>query len=148
MFIPGGLNFLRLSFAHDSATLQDRGQGVYQLHRWSGGLASARLLLGFFLPQGASAFRGLTAGQSLGYSSPLGFGRALGRRWSGRGMSGCGGYLRYTSVCSYRRFSVSSGRTEFCFQQKVVKYSPVLEDFARKIVLGRRRGRSHPTAPA
>jgi hypothetical protein len=69
---------LRLSFAHDSATLWDRGQGVGQLHGWSGGVASARLLLGFFLPQGASAFRGLAAGQSLGYLSPLGFGGSTG----------------------------------------------------------------------
>jgi hypothetical protein len=37
---------------------------------------------------------------------------ALGRRWSGRGMSCCGGELRYNSICPCKRFSVSSGITK------------------------------------
>jgi hypothetical protein len=78
MYVPGGLDFLRLSFAHDPTTLRDRGQGVSQLHGRSRGVASARLLLGFFIHQGASAFRGLAAGQSLDYLSSLGFGRGAG----------------------------------------------------------------------
>jgi hypothetical protein len=78
MFVPGGSDFLCLSFAHNPATLRDRRQGVGQLHGRSGGVASTRLLLSFFLRQGASAFRGLAAGQSLGYSSPLGFGCGTG----------------------------------------------------------------------
>jgi hypothetical protein len=74
MFIPGGLDFLRFAFAHNPVALRDRRQSIGQLHGRSGGVASTRLPLGFFLRQGASAFRGLAAGQSLGYSSPLGFG--------------------------------------------------------------------------
>jgi hypothetical protein len=64
---------LRFAFAHNPATLRDRRQSIGQLHRWSGGVASTRLSLGFFLRQGAFAFGGLAAGQSLGYSRPLGF---------------------------------------------------------------------------
>jgi hypothetical protein len=73
MFVPGGLDFLRFSFAHNPATLRDRRQGVGQLHGWSGGVTPSRLPLGFPFRQGTSAFSGLAAGQCLGYSSPLGF---------------------------------------------------------------------------
>jgi hypothetical protein len=78
IFIPGGLDFLRFAFAHNPATLRDRRQSIGQLHGWSGGVASTRLLLNFLLCQGASAFCGLAAGQSLGYLSPLGFGGGAG----------------------------------------------------------------------
>jgi hypothetical protein len=78
MFIPGGLDFLRFSFAHNPATLRDRRQGVGQLHGWSGGVAPSRIPLGFPSHQGASAFGGLAVGQCLGYSSPLGFGCGTG----------------------------------------------------------------------
>jgi hypothetical protein len=78
MFVPRRLDFFYFSFAHNPATLRDRKQGISQLHGRSGGVASTRLLLGSFLRQGASAFYGLTAGQSLSYSSPLGFGCGAG----------------------------------------------------------------------
>jgi hypothetical protein len=78
MFIPGGLDFLRFSFAHNPATLRHRRQGVGQLHGWSRGAASTLLPLSFFLHQGASAFGGFATGQSLSYSSPLGFGCGAG----------------------------------------------------------------------
>jgi hypothetical protein len=69
---------LRFSFAHDPSTLRDRRQSVGQLHGWSEGVASTRLLLGFFLRPGASALCGFAAGLSLGYLGPLGFGRGAG----------------------------------------------------------------------
>jgi hypothetical protein len=53
-------------------------RSIGQLHGWSGGVASTRLLLGFFLRLRASALCRLAAGQSLGYSGPLGFGRGAG----------------------------------------------------------------------
>jgi hypothetical protein len=57
-------------------------------------------------------------GSALATRALLASAAALGRKWSDRGMSGCGGYLRYNSVCPYRRSSVSSGRTEFVFNIK------------------------------
>jgi hypothetical protein len=69
---------LRFSLARNPVTLQDRRQSIGQLHGWSEGVASTRLLLSFFLCSGASALCRLTAGQSLGYSGPLGFGRSAG----------------------------------------------------------------------
>jgi hypothetical protein len=148
MFVPRRLDFLRLSFVHDLATLWDRGQGVGQLHGRSGGVASAHLLLGFFLRQGAFAFRGLAAGQSLSYSIPLGFGRGAGEEvvrprdvesWRVAPVQLC---VPLQKVFSLQR------QNRVCFQQKVVEYSPVLEDFVRKTVLGHRGRRSRPTAPA
>jgi hypothetical protein len=53
-------------------------QSFGQLHGWSGGVVPSRLPLGFPFCQGAPAFSGLAAGQSLGYSSPLRFGCGAG----------------------------------------------------------------------
>jgi hypothetical protein len=71
---------LRFSFAHYPATLRDRRQSIDQLHGWSGGVVSSRLPLGFPFCHGASAFSGLAAGQSLGYSSPLRFDYSAGEK--------------------------------------------------------------------
>jgi hypothetical protein len=80
IFIPGGLDFLRFPFARYPTTLRDRRQSFGQLHGWSGGVAPSRLPLGFPFSQGAPAFSGLAARQSLGYSSPLCFGRGAGEK--------------------------------------------------------------------
>jgi hypothetical protein len=84
IFIPGGLDFLRFLFARYPTTLRDRRQSFDQLHGWSGGVAPSRLPLGFPFSQGAPAFSGLATRQSLGYSSPLCFGRGAGVKvvWS------------------------------------------------------------------
>jgi hypothetical protein len=76
IFIPGGLDYMRFPFAHHLMTLWDQRQSFGQLHGWSGGVVPSRLSFGFPFRQGAPAFSGLAA--------------ALGRRWSGRGMSSCG----------------------------------------------------------
>jgi hypothetical protein len=89
--IPGGLNYMRFPFAHYPTTLQDQRQSFGQLHGWSGGVVTSRLPFGFPFRQGAPAFSGLAARQSLGCLIPLHFGCGTGRRWSGRGISGCGG---------------------------------------------------------
>jgi hypothetical protein len=73
MFIPERLDFLRFPFARYPTTLWDRRQSFGQLHGWSRGVAPSRLPLGFPFCQGAPAFSGLAAGQSLGHSSPLRF---------------------------------------------------------------------------
>jgi hypothetical protein len=91
MFVPGGLDFLRFSFAHNPAALRDRRQGVDQLHGWSGEsplLASPSVSLSARgLPPSADSLPGrASATQALLASAAV-----LGSRWSGRGMSGCGG---------------------------------------------------------
>jgi hypothetical protein len=91
MFIPGRLNFLRFPFAHNPTTLQDRRQSFGQLHRWSGGVVPSRLPLGFPFHQGAPAFRGLAARSASAARALFASAVALGRRWSGCGMLGCGG---------------------------------------------------------
>jgi hypothetical protein len=78
IFIPVRLDFLHFPFAHYPTTLRDRGQSFGQLHGWFGGVVPSRLPLGFPFCQGALTSSGLTAGQSLGYSSPLRFGCGAG----------------------------------------------------------------------
>jgi hypothetical protein len=73
-FIPGRLDYMGFSFAYHPTTLRDQRQSFGQLYRWSGGVVPSRLSFGFLFHQGAPAFSGLAAGQSLGYSSPLRFG--------------------------------------------------------------------------
>jgi hypothetical protein len=80
IFITGRLNFLCFPFAHNPTTLQDQRQSFGQLHGWSRGVVPSRLPLGFPLHQGAPAFSGLAAGQSLGYPSPLRFGCGAGEK--------------------------------------------------------------------
>jgi hypothetical protein len=99
IFIPGGLEYMRFLVAHHPTTLRDQRQSFGQLHGWSRGVVSSRLSFGFPFSQGAPAFSGLTAGQSLGCLSPLHF--------------SCG------AVCPYRTLSVSSDRTaELVFNKK------------------------------
>jgi hypothetical protein len=94
-FIPKRLDYMRFPFAHHPTTLRDQRQSFGQLHGWSGGVVPSRLSFGFLFRQGAPAFSGFAVGQSLGYSSAtralFASAAALGRRWSDRGMSGCGG---------------------------------------------------------
>jgi hypothetical protein len=90
-FILGRLDYMCFPFAHHPTTQRDRRQRFGQLHGWSGGVVPSRLFFGFPLRQGAPAFSGLAAGLGFGCLSPLRFGGSAGRRWSGRGMSGCGG---------------------------------------------------------
>jgi hypothetical protein len=80
IFIHGRLNFLRFPFVRYPMTLRDRRHSFGQLHGWSGGVAPSRLPLGFPFRQGAPTFSGLAAGQSLGHSSPLRFGRSAGEK--------------------------------------------------------------------
>jgi hypothetical protein len=72
-FILGGLDYLCFSFAHNPTTLRDRRQSFGQLHGWHGRVVPSRLPLSFLFRQGAPAFRGLAAGQCLGYLSSLCF---------------------------------------------------------------------------
>jgi hypothetical protein len=90
-FIPGGLDYLRFPFAHYPTTLRDQRHSFGQLYGWSGGVVPSLLPFGFPFRQGAPTFSGLATGQSIGCLSPLRFDCGAGRRWSGRGLSGCGG---------------------------------------------------------
>jgi hypothetical protein len=79
-FIPGRLEYMRFPFAHHPTTLRDQRQSFGQLHGWSRGVVPSRLSFGFLFHQGALAFSGLAAGQSLSYSSPLRFGCGAGEK--------------------------------------------------------------------
>jgi hypothetical protein len=79
-FIPGGLDYMRFSFAHYPTTLRDQRQSFGQLHGWSGGVVPSRLPFGFPFLQGAPAFSGLAAGQSLGCLRPLRYGCGAGEK--------------------------------------------------------------------
>jgi hypothetical protein len=90
-FVPGGLDYTRFPFAHYTTTLHDQRQSFGQLHGWSGGVVPSHLPFNFPFRQGAPAFSGLAAGQSLSCLSPLRFGccarekvvwlRDVGLRW-------------------------------------------------------------------
>jgi hypothetical protein len=78
IFVPRGLDYVCFPFPHNPMILRHRRQRFGQLHEWSGGVVPLHLPLGFPFRQGASAFSGLAAGQSLGCLSPLRFGCSAG----------------------------------------------------------------------
>jgi hypothetical protein len=71
---------MRFPLVHYPMTLRDQRQSFGQLHGWSGGVAPSRHSFGFPFRQGAPAFSGLAAGQSLSSLSPLGFGCGAGEK--------------------------------------------------------------------
>jgi hypothetical protein len=79
-FIPGRLDYMRFPFAYHPTTLRDQQQSFGQLHGWSRGVVPSRLSFGFLFCQGAPAFSGLAAGQSLGRLSPFRFGCGAGEK--------------------------------------------------------------------
>jgi hypothetical protein len=79
-FIPGGLDYMRFSLVHYPTTLRDQRQSFGQLHGWSGGVVPFCLPLSFLFHQGAPAFYGFAAGQSLSCLSSLRFGCGAGEK--------------------------------------------------------------------
>jgi hypothetical protein len=141
MFVPGGLDLLCFSFAHNPTTLRDRRQSVGQLHGWSEGVASTHLPLGSFLRQGASAFDGLAAGQCLSYSSPLGFSCGTGEEVVRPRDVG----LRRVAPVQF--FQLVAAK-QSSFSTKVVEYLPVLEDSMTRTTAGCRGLHPRLTVPA
>jgi hypothetical protein len=92
IFIPGGLDFLRFPFARYPTILRDRRQSFDQLHGWSGRVAPSRPPPRLpFQPGGLSPSVDSLPGQASATRALFASAAALERRWSGRGMSGCGG---------------------------------------------------------
>jgi hypothetical protein len=123
----------------------DQWQSFGQLHGWSRGVVSFHLPFGFPFRQGALALGRFIAWPSFGCLSLFRFCCGAGKKVVWSGMSGCGGQLRYNSVCPYRGFSVSSCRTTELIP-KVVEHLPVSEGFVQKITPGCRELRSRPAA--
>jgi hypothetical protein len=90
-FIPGRLDYMGFSFAYHPTTLRDQRQSFGQLHGWSGGVVPSRLSFSFLFRQGAPPSVDSLPGRASATQALFASAAALGRRWSSRGMSGCGG---------------------------------------------------------
>jgi hypothetical protein len=147
--LPGRLEFLRLSLAHQPTALRHQRQSVGQLHALVGGVGPTRFSFSPLLRPGAHILGGYVAAQGRSDASPLclnsGTGEEVVRSGDVRprrvaAVQLCMSLPKVLRLCN--------GVNEDIFNKKEVEYSLVWADFVRRIMLARVARRPHPAALA
>jgi hypothetical protein len=147
--LPGRLEFLRLSLAHQPTALWHQRQSAGQLHALVGGVGPTRFFFSPLLQPGAHILGGPAAAQGRSDASPLclysGTGEEVVRPGDVRPRRVASVQL-CMSLQKVLQFSI--GVNEDIFNTKEVEYLLVWADFVRKIMWARTARRPRLAAPA
>jgi hypothetical protein len=147
--LPGGFEFLRLAFAHQSMALRHQRQSAGQLHALLGGVVPVRFSFNSFSRLRVHALGELAAALSCSKASLLGFSGGSGEEVvRSRDVGSRRVAMVQLCVPLQRVLQLSNGVAEVIFSQKEVKYSLVWADFVRKTMWARTARRPRPEAPA